>query len=307
MRRTRFSTFFVVGVYVAVVLSLVLYFSNEDWTALDLARANWGWLAVATVVEVANRILFALAWIWLVEETAINQKPRRLPLFSAFATSWLARYLPGSGTWMGVRVLIARDTGVRRGTLAVATVYEAVIQLGMLATLGSIALLASNNSENAWRFGHTVLWAVVISAVVMVQPAVMKRLFGLMNRLRRRMKHPMPQVIQLLRLPRVAGLYAVTSLFSSLGILLVAVSVTPALAGNWIEVILLATLSSVASILAFFAPAGLGVRESALTLGLSPFVGLPEALFIAVLHRVLSVVWDILFLLAVRITRLRER
>ena len=42
------------------------------------------------------------------------------------------------------------------------------------------------------------------------------------------------------------------------------------------------------------APGGLGVRESVVAIGLTPFLGAPLAVSVALLHRATSVVGDVL-------------
>ena len=60
-------------------------------------------------------------------------------------------------------------------------------------------------------------------------------------------------------------------------------------------VISLLAAANVAGILAFFAPAGLGVREAVLVAGLAPYLSAGDALGIAAILRVLTLLADLIF------------
>ena len=45
------------------------------------------------------------------------------------------------------------------------------------------------------------------------------------------------------------------------------------------------------------APAGMGIRETVLSAGLSPFVGIPDALFLTLVYRVVSILGEFVFFL----------
>ena len=92
-------------------------------------------------------------------------------------------------------------------------------------------------------------------------------------------------------------LFGVSSIISGLAFYFVALAVSPELSVNELLFVLAASnLASAVSMVAVFAPAGVGVRE-AIQIAALLFVMSPEqALAATLLMRLLSILWDGLFL-----------
>jgi Uncharacterised protein family (UPF0104). len=144
---------------------------------------------------------------------------------------------------------------------------DAILQLAVASMLAATAILASSQDENGRAFGLFAVCSIVILCLTLVQPRIMELMLRGIKRISSRLNVEIPPAIPLVRLTRVVMIYAGTSALSSAGILLVGFSVSPEVADLWMEVVLIALLSSIASILAVFSPAGLGVREATLSLG----------------------------------------
>jgi uncharacterized membrane protein YbhN (UPF0104 family) len=75
-------------------------------------------------------------------------------------------------------------------------------------------------------------------------------------------------------------------------------SLTPSF---WLYLIFLYTVSWLTGFMAFFAPAGIGVREAVLVLGLSSILDLDMALSISLIHRALLFMVDVIFFMVTRL------
>ena len=292
----------VLGIYLAVVFFSWDFVKQTDLQAVRQSTMIWQWLLAATLVELANRFLFAVAWVLLLAALVPRKFLQLRKLFGIFAMSWIARYLPGSGTWMLARVLLADNTGVRRRDLGVATATEAMIQIATLTLLGSVVMSAGGLLPSSIELDQWVLWAIVLGASLSLYPKFLSATSRTVARLLRRPKIAIKQPIPALRILQVALVFLATSVLSSCGVFFTALAIAPELGPHWLQVVFVATLSSLASILAFFAPAGLGVREAVLIFGLAPITGGSTAVLVAVLHRGMSLVWDLVFLLLTRMS-----
>lgn len=296
----------IVALFGAIAFYLTNSLSRDDWNSLLGLSPNWWWVLFASLVELLNRFLFGAAWILLLGGMK-QQSVKWRSLLALFATSWLARYLPGTGTWMALRVAIARDTGFSRSSLASATALEGVLQLIVLSALGLLAMSFSDFLDDFRTIYLPALLAIVIIGFVVLLPRVTERLAAYALSFSKRARGLKIPSVSSRRLSGVAAVFTATSIFSSLGILLVGLGVEGELINTWLTVFAVATLSSIASLLAIFAPAGIGVRESVLVAGLAPLVGVAGALSIALLHRALSVMWDIVFFGATRAMQFMRR
>ena len=292
----------VLGIFLAVVIFSWDFLKQTDLQALLRSKPIWQWLLAATLVELANRFLFAVAWVLLLAALIPREFLQLRKLFGIFAMSWIARYLPGSGTWMVARVLLADNTGVRRRDLSVATATEAMIQFATLTLLGSVVMSAGGLLPSWIELDPWVLWAIVLVALLALYPNFISAASRALSQVLRRPSIAIEQPIPALRILQVALVFLATSVLSSCGVFFTALAIAPDLGPHWLQVVFVATLSSLASILAFFAPAGLGVREAVLIFGLAPITGGSTAVLVAVLHRGMSLVWDLVFLLITRVS-----
>lgn len=90
-------------------------------------------------------------------------------------------------------------------------------------------------------------------------------------------------------------LYGASHVMAGLGFHVLLLELLPGAAPPVLHSIALLAAANVLGILAVFAPAGLGVREVILVVGLTPYVPMPQAIVIAAILRLLTVVADVVF------------
>ena len=247
----------------------------------------------------------ALLWARLVGHLSRDvASPDTGRLLISFARSWLARYMPGKVWSYGARV-VHTDTAVTpRRILATSLVDEFALIIGAATALG-LGLWTWSAAGPA--VGLPVLVAAVCAVVVGVSrldSVVALALRFLARVMPERWRAAAEEMRQTANDPGLGlrasalftGGYLLTDLLLGGAFLLVVMSVSdieisdfPLLVGGY-------NLAAVIGIVAFIAPAGLGVREGVLAGFLTPVVGGPVAASLAVLVRVVVVLADLVFI-----------
>ena len=294
----RLGRWFGVGFYALVVLFLGLYISSLDWQALSQISVGWQWVLVATLLGIVTRFWFARIWIFFLSKSGAKfSRPQRLELYEVYAKSWLGRYIPGSVTWVVGKVYFASKLGISKARLAISSFIEAVLQIVTVLLSASLLLLIDPRSYELAGNWIWVILAVAILGLVAVFPPVLRSYASKAYQLLRQAKLDESLIPSNRTLGSGVLLFVVSSLLSGLALFFVALAVDPELGLSELMFVLAASnLASAVSMVAVFAPAGVGVRE-AIQIAALLFVMSPEqAVAATLMMRLLSIVWDGLFL-----------
>ena len=244
-----------------------------------LSQLSLSTFAVSLGLYTAGSLLLGIAWVALVRVASAG-RPRALPLFRAHLRAQVAKYLPGNVFHFAYRHVAARREGVAHGSLATALGLEAAL---LLAAAGVIALGAVADP----RLDALVPWA---RPLVWLVPLLAVGAWLALSHVAPRFGVPAAPLMQ--RAPRLALVLAINLFFFVLaGTALRGLCAQPdALPfGAWLGWLALAWLVGYVTP---GAPAGLGLREAVLALGLAPALGDAEALALALLYRLVTVVAD---------------
>ena len=285
-----------IAFYALVLGFAVWYLQSIDWASLASVQINWWFMAAATVSSIAVRYWFAGIWMSLLSSLRADLTGHRGELFMVYAKSWLGRYIPGGAAWILGKVYFASQRGISKTKLGISSFLEGALQIIVVLASAS-AMLALNPRVAALGAGW--VWLLLLAAaagLVLVLPPVFNRLLQIGYRLVRK------QTIDAEHLPTAATIgrgfvgFAVSSLLSGLSFYFVAAAVDPSLSiGDIWFIIGASNLASALSMVAVFAPAGLGVREG-VQLAMLLLVMAPEpALVATVLMRLWSIVMDAAF------------
>jgi hypothetical protein len=276
---------------------------------LDAALAAFEDTSVAPMVGGLLLILAALvgaALLWVRLVAHLNRDlavPDAAHLMRSFARSWLARYLPGKVWSYGARMVHTDASVTPKRILASSMVDESALIVGSTTILG-LGLWT-------WALAGPVVGLPVFLAGLVAVVVGVSRLDQVTQLMLRFLGRKMPERwrsageelqqagddpgLGLRASALFTGGYLLVNALLSAAFLLIVWSLSDI---GWEDVPLLAggyNLAAVIGIVAFFAPAGLGVREGVLAGFLTSVVASPVAASVAVFMRVLTIVADILF------------
>jgi hypothetical protein len=264
-------------------------------------RIVWG-LALASLLPLLlGGLVLAAAWKYLLERMA-GSKVELGPSMALHAESQLARYIPGKVGIPVVRMAGAKGIGVSAAVAGSSVFIELLsfVAVGGVVGFALIALLHGNETRITaalGRFAPAIVLALGLSVVLLVvvdrrrYPARLVRALDLEGR--------GPLVPR--RLPLLHVVYWLT--WAAHGYL-VTRAVGAEATGAW-SVAGVFIVAPIVGFLALAAPAGAGVREAVLSVGLVPAVGAAPALSALMISRAATLVVDLLVWLMLRPLRAR--
>ncbi len=260
----------------------------ERWDTRGVSL-RWGPLLASLLPIVLAAFAQAVAWVWLVDHLAGRRVPRAAAI-ALYLDSQMARYTPGKVGLPLVRIAGAGTLGVKGVLIASSVGIEHISWLAVGGALGfgSVAAWSSGGSGlmEVMGLGALVLTGVFAVVVVLLLGVDRRRLPRALTRLTG--EGGQGPLLPL----RVPLMHAVNWCCWGVHGVLLAQSVGAAwpAARAGFGVLILAPL---AGFLALVAPAGAGVREAVLSVGLAPAVGAASAVVTAVTARVASLVADV--------------
>lgn len=290
---------------VLVVGFMALYLARIDWSRLQGLDFHVAPMLAATALALLFRYWGAGVWLHLLRRLGARDVGRDWrELCAVYAKAWLGRYILGAGTWIVGKVYFAAQHGVSRSKLAVSGVLEAALQLISTLLVG-LALLALDPRLDA--AGPQAVQLSVIAAVVCLvalAPPVLQRLLDLAYRVLRRQPMTTDDRPSWSMVLGGGGLYVLGTILTGASYFLVARSVYPDLPWSDVGYVIgAASIASAVSMLAFFAPGGIGVREGIQVLFLTALMPVEAAVVVTVLTRLWSIAVDVLFLATTNLTR----
>ena len=291
-RRILVSTVFFVLVagFAAFVLARV------DWATLAVVRPDPGWLVAATAVGLVFRLLGAFIWMFFLHRLGARGVLRITGrLIDVFSRGWIGRYIPVPGLWIAGKAYFAASLGIPARALATSGFSEAILQLAasLLVAAGFAMLpLGAAAPVPSWLILIAALIALVASL-----PPVFRVLTTLVYRVVRR---PVDESTRWPDTGTMAGglaFYVIATVVSGLSYVLLGMALFPELdVEDAVAILVAVSVAAAASLVAVFAPGGIGVREATIVAFLSPVVGVEGALLFALAGRVWSIAVDALFL-----------
>ena len=278
---------------VALVLLVRRGAALGDALGEELLRIPLGGFALALAAYVAGGLLLAFAWPTLVR-IGSSARLRRAPLIVGHLRSQLAKYLPGNVFHLAWRHLAARREGAGHRSLALALALETVLLLAGAAIL-ALGVVSDPRIDALAPWARALVWsAPLLALVAWIGIGVVGGRTGQERLAPRRTAGPLATVFML-------DLAFFIAAALSLRLLCAQPDALPLSAWcGWLA------LAWAVGYVTPGAPAGLGLREAVLALGLAPVLGAAPALALALAYRLVTVVADALLAL-VGFAVLRDR
>lgn len=295
-RRSRLRLLGELAFYALILVFLALYVRSTDLSRLAEVRPLWWSLVVATVLALSFR--YWGAYIWTVLLRSLGARDVRLDpeLALVYAKSWLGRYIPGTAPWILGKIFFASQRGIPRRKLAVSSLLEAALQILAQLVFALVLLLVAPGVDAVSPGLRGLLVLALVACLAALPPPVFNRVLRLGFRLLRRPPFAREDEATWRSVGVGFGLFAGGAVIGGASLFFVAKTVDPAMGYDLMPYVVgVSTLAGAASMLAVFAPGGIGVREG-IQVALLSLVMAPElALLVAVATRVHSVLVDLAF------------
>jgi glycosyltransferase 2 family protein len=297
--------------YVILVVFLVVYLLNIDFSVFATTQIAWWYLIAAAAFALSFRYWQTFIWITVLRGLGATGVRMNAELTFVYAKSWLGRYVPGTAPWILGKIYFASQHGVSKAKLAVGSLLEGAIQVAVLLATSAILLLLDPRLDVVDPSIKLVMVVVVVGAVVGLLPPVFNWLMSLAFRLLRRPALSAENRVRGRTILIAAGQYLFGAALSGLSLYFIVKAIYPDLPiSDLLFVVAAGNLAGAASMLAFFAPGGIGVRETIQLVLLGVVVPKAIAVVAVVLTRLWGITMDLAFFgitrLALTIARRRR-
>lgn len=279
-----------------IILSVSFFFIflvalNTDLEKISSITFSYNYLIFSITISVAFRFQIAFIWYSNIKRWSVTEL-RFAPICEVFSASWIARYIPGGIFSYVNRSLLAKEHSVDYKMSIGATLIETILQLISLCIIFSIASLFSSNKTPADEVFLLVCLAAIFIFCILLAPPTKNFIFRALPK----------NYIDKFSFPTNStpiiffGLlkYLFAMMIANIAFLFFSLALNIS-ADDLLTVILANLTVSILSMLAFFIPAGIGIREVGLTTILAPVIGSEKALVLSLLARLWTIACDIIF------------
>ncbi len=288
--RPSFPRWVIWAFQIALTLAVTYFLFRSvrlSWSELaDVSLATW---RPRTLPFVASCVVLLSVFVYLAGLWALMVRRLGGPRLSLhesmkiFFIANLGRYVPGKVWQLAGLTYLAGKSGVSLPVASSAAVLGQIFALAAAAVLGGIALAAGATTGFP---AELVPWALVVAVgivAVVTVPPVLRTILRLAFKLGRRQEET-PRLDSLFG-ARWLGLYLVAWLGYGIAFGLLWGSFPPLPAVSWPAAVGGFGGAYFLGYAAIFAPAGIGVREGAMAVLLSPWISAADATVLAVLAR----------------------
>jgi glycosyltransferase 2 family protein len=288
-----------------VVLFFVVFLWGIDYDVLATLDVDWPLVAAASALSLGFRYWGVLIWRTILRDLGARQLPRFRVLADIYAKAWMARYVPGTVPWIAGKIYMARNIGVSRGRLAVASLLEGGMQVIAVTAVSTLLIGFDTRLDvvPAWLQILTVLLGFALLALL--SPPVFNKVIRTVYEKIRKTPASTELRTNGRAVARSFALYGVGAFISGTSYFLFASAIVGGV--SWDKYLFLVgafNLSGAVGTAVVFAPSGLGAREGVQLVLLSAVFPKEIALVITIASRLWSAAVDVLFfLLAAAINR----
>lgn len=282
--------------YVLLLLFLVLYLRSVNFDRLVHIHYAWGYLLLASILALIKNYLGTFTWFVILRSLGASQLHIRKQLIYVYAKAWMGRYIPGTAPWILGKIYFASQHGISKQKLAVSSLLEGGLQIVTLLVF-SLALLIFDSRLDILGGGFKLLMVgVALAGIIILLPPVFNRLVSTAYRIIRHKTLEAEHQASSQTIFRGAALYLVDAVINGASLFFIAKGIDPALSySNMVFATGAASLAGAASMLAIFAPSGLGVREGIQLVLFSLIMPKELAVAVTVATRLWTVGVDVVF------------
>jgi uncharacterized membrane protein YbhN (UPF0104 family) len=283
--------------YALLLLFLFFYLRGIDFSVFQQAHFVWGYIIIASFLALVSRYWQIFIWFVLLKGLGARDLARsKGQLIYVYAKSWMGRYIPGTAPWILGKIYFASQHGIPKKKLAVSSLLEGALQVSVVMAVASVLLLADSRLNVVSARFKLVIGVVLVMCLLAIVPPVFNRLVKYAYKLLRKQEIEEEHLAGGGTIARGAGLYVIGALVNGVSLFFMAKAIYPALSSHDLFFVMGAgSLASAASMLAIFAPSGVGVRESIQLILLSAIMPKELALLVTVVTRLWSVTIDFIF------------
>ena len=292
---------FVWAFYLLVLVFIVLYFKDIDWSAIRSVEIAWGYMALSFAIRMIGLLLQPLAWNRQLQPYGCALPGRKL--YSIYAQSWLGRYIPGKVAWVGGKIYFATQEGVDRNVAVITSFLDSMLQVIGSLLVAAVFFLVVQRAPGVDDSLIYLTYALTAALLLCLVPRVFNFLVNLVHKV---LKHSaIDEKYRMTGGPIWSSMAIVVGakILSGIAVAIIALSVFGGVSfADFLYVVAANCAATAIGMAAIFAPAGLGVKESLQVVLLGAVFPREVVLVVVTLASLQSILGDLVFYAVARLT-----
>jgi glycosyltransferase 2 family protein len=293
----KVKIFLTIAIYAVIILFIVLYIRDLDFSQLSSTAFNWWYILLAIPFSILSRVFLPYIWVRLIRiYERVDDPGEYWQLNYVYAKSWLGRYIPGKVAWIGGKIFFALKRGISKTVLGVTSIVEAILQLLTALLLGVGFLFVSGAYAN-FSIGYILFFlGATVVGLISITPYVFNRIIKLGYKLAKKKTLDNKYLVKLGDITKIGLLYCGVQALSALPIYFLVKAIGYDL--SFMELLYISgafIFAGAVGTLAFFTPSGLGVREGVILLFLANVLPTEISVVIVIVLRLWSIALDLLY------------
>lgn len=298
LKSKLFKKLFPYLLYLTIIIFFIYYLRNIDYSVIKSISLNVVYLLPAALFSLFFRYWGVLVWRSILGNLGAKKVPSFFVMAYIYAKSWMARYIPGSVTWLASKVFLAKDMGISKSRLATSSLLEAGVQISSLATVSLLILYIDGRISEMSPLLQIVALLVGLASTLVLLPPIFNRLLSFGSRVIKKTDSIAEAETNFKAIYKSYLMYAVGAFISGASYYFITKSIQPQLGlGDFFYITAAFNLAGVLGMATPFVPSGLGVRDGVQLLLLSIIFPVEIAIVLTVLSRLWTALVDLLFLL----------
>lgn len=296
----NFKRILVTCFYVAVVVFVIFYFKDIEWSLILSVDVAWGYMFFSFIVRMAGLLILPIAWKILLSN--FGNKLSNKKLYSIYAQSWIGRYIPGKVAWLGGKIYFAVQEGIGKGVAVISSFLDSILQVLASMLVAAIFFFTVKQVPALDSNLITITYIATVALIICLLPPVFNLIVGLAHRVIKR--RPMESTFRMGGMPilKSTGAVALGKVLSGMAVSIIAIAVYPQITlADFFYVIAVNCSATAIGMVAIFAPAGLGVKESLQIVMLGVVFPREIVLVIVTLASLQSILGDLIFYFIARV------
>jgi len=275
-------------IFTVLLLAWLIFYAQENFSDIydKLLTADVSFLLLATLTTTIHIILIFEAWRFSL--TLFNENLQPLKLSHIFTLSSLAKYVPG-GIWQtGGRIYALLQEKVNLRAIVLSLLFETGISTLLCFALALLFLTQQMNIISQYMPIHLPSWLyTILGAAILIflyTPAIYNKANTLKSNAIPEDTTPFSANFQ--SIFYLVSLHLVSLLFYCGTYYFCLQAFAPEVSIEFLSIISLIMLATFTGFIAFFAPAGIGIREGLLYIGLIQYLDNDIAITVVLIPRI---------------------
>ena len=294
--RAHKGTVFTATFYILLIVFVGLYVQNLDFSEVNLANFSWYYFFLAAIAVMISRYYATFIWVSILKRLGAKNVSYSKELIYVYAKSWLGRYIPGKAPWILGKIYFASNKGVSKNKLGVSSLLEAALQITVTFAIAFLILALDTRTEIFDSWIRLLMTVAFIGCIIVILPPVFNRVLSVIYRVIKKKPFSPEHHIDTKTVLAGIRLYIGGAIIGGFAFFFIAKAVYPEIAWeDFFYIFGASSLANAISMVAIFAPSGIGVREGVQVALFSVIMPIEIALSIAVITRIWFLIIDFVF------------